>query len=536
MKENFARWHLLFSHGLKRDWKIMLVWLFGIGAFSAGFVPAFQELARDGGANGMFEVLQNPAMIAMIGQTPIEYAIDYTVGAMYAHQMLLFSGLLAMIVSGLYVIHRTRREEEFGQRELLCSLPIGREAHSFAVMMQVFILHIALALLITGILLSFQDSSITKEGGFLFGISIGLSGMIGGVLGLLFAQLMQTSSKASGAFLALIGCLYILRAATDVLKDSISRYNPLGWAYRTYPFVENNWYPVLYAMVFIGLFVFLSFILEQKRDLGAGYFPEREGRAVARSSLLSLHGLFLRLNRGQIISWLIAFFILGAAYGSIYGEMQLFIGENDLLKQMFTAQGYTIEESYTAVITMVMMCLVTILPVLIVNRLFVEEKEGRLNQIFAMRISRLKLYGNCLVLAIAVGLLGIFIASSGLGLAAVITMKDVYLQFSDFFKAGFNFLPMILFFIGLATAFLGWAPNYRMTIYIYLIYNFFINYFNNLMEVPKILTKSAIQSWIPQVPIDDYSARSFFAILALSILLMIFGWFGYRKRDFYEEG
>ena len=85
MKEKFARWDTLFVQYLKRDWKKMIVWVLGLGLFSAAFVPAFEEITKGQGLLGMYETLQNPAMTSMVGPTPIETAANYTLGALYAH-------------------------------------------------------------------------------------------------------------------------------------------------------------------------------------------------------------------------------------------------------------------------------------------------------------------------------------------------------------------------------------------------------------------------------------------------------------------
>src|SRR5690625_3173143 len=114
MKEKFARWDLLFLQNLKRDWKKMLIWILGIGLFSAGFVPAFEEIAKGQGLVGMYEIMKNPAMISMVGPTPILMASEYTIGAMYAQEMLLFCGLFAMIVSILRIVCHRRYENERG--------------------------------------------------------------------------------------------------------------------------------------------------------------------------------------------------------------------------------------------------------------------------------------------------------------------------------------------------------------------------------------------------------------------------------------
>lgn len=70
--------------------KKILIWLVGVTAFSGGFVPAFEELTSGQGLAGLYETLQNPAMIAMVGPTPASNAAEYTLGAMYANEMLLF--------------------------------------------------------------------------------------------------------------------------------------------------------------------------------------------------------------------------------------------------------------------------------------------------------------------------------------------------------------------------------------------------------------------------------------------------------------
>src|SRR5699024_9081523 len=129
------------------------------------------------------------------------------------------------------------------------------------------------------------------------------------------AQIMPTSAAATGSSLGLIGLLYIIRAGTDVTNVHLSKFNPLGWTYLTFPFTENNWMPIIYGCIFIIVIVIIAFILEGARDLGASYLPEREGREKAKNSLLSIRGLMVNMNKGTIISWFIGVIVMGAAYG-----------------------------------------------------------------------------------------------------------------------------------------------------------------------------------------------------------------------------
>src|SRR5690625_718940 len=214
MKEKFARWDILFLQYLKRDWKKIVVWILGLGLFSASFVPAFEEIAKGEGLLGMYETLQNPAMTSMVGPTPVETANDYTLGAMYAHEMLLFCGLFAMIIAVLHVVSHTRKEEDLGLTELVRSFQVGRQANSLAVIIEVIFINVLLALFISGLMISFDTVTISVEGSFLFGASVGMAGIIGAVIALFMAQIMPASSATTGAALGIIGLLYIVRAGT----------------------------------------------------------------------------------------------------------------------------------------------------------------------------------------------------------------------------------------------------------------------------------------------------------------------------------
>ncbi|AIM15799.1 tetronasin resistance transmembrane protein [Bacillus sp. X1(2014)] len=535
MKEKFARWEILFTQYLKRDWKKMIIWILGIGLFSAGFVPAFEEIAEGQGLMGLYETLKNPAMIAIVGPTPIDVATDYTLGAMYAHEMLLFCGLIAMVMSVFHVISHTRKEEDLGLTELVRSFHIGRQANSLATMMETILINIFLALFISGVLVSFGAETISVEGSLLFGATVGFAGIIGAGMALVFAQIMPTSSSATGSTLGLIGFLFIVRAGTDISNVDLSMYNPLGWTYLTYPFTNNDWLPLIFALIFMIIVTMIAFSLEGSRDMGAGYFPERKGREYAKKSLLSVRGLFFKINKGIFIGWVITFIFIGSSYGAIYGDMQAFIESNEIMKQMFSHSGISIEESFTGTIMMVMIVLVSILPILIVNKLFTEERRLRLSQLFSTKVTRKQLYWNCIGLAIFASIIGILLAAGSLGGTAISVMEsESTMDFVDFIAAGFNYLPSVLFMIGLATLTLGWIPKFGKVVYFYLGYCFSVNYFGAILDIPEWVSKIAILSWLPQLPIEEFEALTFITISVISIVLMAFGYLGYIKRDMME--
>src|SRR5699024_11952015 len=85
------------------------------------------------------------------------------------------------------------------------------------------------------------------------------------------------------------------------LHDALPIFNPMGWTYLTYPFTENNWLPLIFALIFSIIVVTIAFALEGARDMGAGYLLAREGRERAKKSLLSVRDRkSTRLNSSHV--------------------------------------------------------------------------------------------------------------------------------------------------------------------------------------------------------------------------------------------
>src|SRR5699024_10812196 len=147
------------------------------------------------------------------------------------HEMLLICGLFAIIVSMLHVVGDTRKEEELGLTELVRSFQIGRQANSLAAIMEIVLVNVVIAVLIFVVMFIFSVETICIQGPLLFGITIGMAGIMGASIALVMSQIMPTSSAATGASLSIVGLLYIIRAGTDVFNIDLSNINPLGWTY-----------------------------------------------------------------------------------------------------------------------------------------------------------------------------------------------------------------------------------------------------------------------------------------------------------------
>src|SRR5699024_12687797 len=97
-------------------------------------------------------------------------------GALYAHEMLLFCALFAMIITVLHVVGHTRKEEDLGLTELVRSFQVGRQANSLATIIERIFINVILALFISVFMLSCGADTLSVEGYFIFGSSVGSSG------------------------------------------------------------------------------------------------------------------------------------------------------------------------------------------------------------------------------------------------------------------------------------------------------------------------------------------------------------------------
>lgn len=534
MKEKFIYTNILLKEYLKRDWKIIVAWVLGIGIFAGGFVEAFVEIGKGQGLAGMFETMKNPAMIAMIGPTLVKDVSDYTIGAMYSHEMLLLSGICAMIAA-IFVVNHTRKEEENGLLEFICSYRVGRLANSLAIMIEVVLINIVLMIFIGSLMACFNEPSITLAPAFLFGASICLAGIMGGAIALLMAQIMPSATSATASSLSIVGLLYVLRAGSDMYNVDLSMFNPMGWTYLTFPFTKNNLTPLICGFIFCSILICLAFRLENNRDMSASYLSEREKQKPIKQSLLSVTGLFMRLNRTVIISWLIVFVFMGCAYGSVYSEMQTFLESNELIKMMFTIDGISIEESFSATIMIVMSGLVTILPVVVINKLFNEETSGHLSQLYATKVSRKEVYMTIVTIALITGFIGILLVAVSLGGTALAVLNNSAMNLTDFMMIGINYLPAIIFISALSAFMLGWFPKYGKALYVYVVFSLVISYFKQILNLPELFEKLSIFNWFPKMPIESFDIVIFIVVTIIAIIMIIIGYWGYQKRDLIEN-
>jgi ABC-2 type transport system permease protein len=515
---------------LRRDRLYLTLWIIGLVTLSVFFVPMLPDMVGDEASKqALIATMQNPAMVAMVGPA---FGSDYTLGSMYAQYMLVWVALGYGVMNIMVVVRHTRKDEEEGRLDLIGALPVGRNANLLATLLVVLATDALIAVLTTAIIPAFGVDSIDVAGAATYAFALSSCGFAFAGLAALCAQLTTRARSALGFALALLGLAYLLRAMGDIGTEALSWISPIGAASRTEAFVSNLAWPI--ALLFGEGLVFslMGFALSSARDSGAGLLPQRGGRAHASAVLRGVWSLAWRELRGTIIVWLVVCFVLSAAYGSVMGDMNAFIENNELYQAFMGVGGDSkdITDPVVSMLLLIMAMIATIPVVSVVNRLKSEERHGRLEQVLAKPVSRSYLFAGYFVIALAVAVLMMAANVVGFWIAASNSMAGA-MSFATIAKIGTNYLPAIVAFAGLAALLVGALPKAASLTWIWLVYAFLALYIGRTMDLPSWVDKASPFSLLPDYPMSAFEPVTFVAIGAVGVALALIGMLVYRGRD-----
>ncbi|MGO4890362.1 ABC transporter permease [Anaerobacillus sp. MEB173] len=507
----------------------ILLWIIGLTFFTLIVPLSFMGLyGSQQERDVMAQTMVNPAMTAMVG--PGDLA-NYTIGAMTAHQMLLMTAAVVGLMSILLVARHTRGDEEDGRLEMIRSLPTGRLSYLNATLVVITGTCVALTL-INGLgLYALGIESMDLEGSLLYGVALGVTGLFFAGVTAIFAQLSESSRGTIGYSIAVLLIAYLVRAITDVSNESLSWISPLGWVTKAEVYSANNWWPI--GLMFgASLLLFLTAnYLNAIRDLDRGFLPSKPGRKYASSFLQSPIGLALRLQRTGLIAWAIGMFVLGASYGSVLGDLEAFFADNEMMMQLLQpAEGVTLTEQFIPMLMIVISLLATIPPVMAMNKLRGEEKKERIVHLLGRAVSRKKLLGSYLCIAIINGFVMISLAALGLWSAGTAVMEGG-LSFAMIFGAALSYYPAMLVMISIAVFLIGVLPKFTNFIWFYVFYSFIVLYLGGLFQFSEWVGKMSPFGHVPQAPIEEFSIMTLMLLCMVAFVLFVIGFVGYNHRD-----
>ena len=508
----------------------MLLWLIGLVGITIMTLVSYQDLySKQTERDMVAETMDNPALIAIMGKS--EGLTDYTIGAMFSQQMLLFTALAIGVMAILFVAKHARGDEESGILELVRSLPVGRLSHLTATLIAEGMMLLILVLAFGFGIGFFQASGIDWQGAFLFAVSLGGIGLFFVGVASCCAQLSSSKRGATGLAFAVLLSFYILRALAVVTEEKWTWVSPFGWIENSQPFVHNDWWPIILLIVTGLLLIGLSFYLHVRRDYGAGLLKERSGKREASPLFGSIFALFVKTQRTSLIAWTIGLFLFGAMYGAVLDDLDTYVKDNEMLEQMIMAHSdYTLVEQFIGMLILILAIVAIIPAILALLRVKNEEMKGRLELLYSLPISRLRLMSNGLGFGMLVGVWMLAVSVAGLLLSGNI-MLDETLSIKVYAGAAAVYIPALILFLGLVSACMGLVPRLTGISWVYLAFSYLVTYMGELLQLPKALQKLSIFEYIPELPVEDVKMFTLLVVTIIAVVLLIIGFVTYRRRD-----
>ncbi|MFV0352984.1 MAG: ABC transporter permease [Oscillospiraceae bacterium] len=515
----------------RREKFASLLWVICIAGSSILFVGMYPGLFPDKESLLiMANTMNTPAMIALMG--PV-YGLEAITPAMImAQECLIWFALATAIMNIFFVNRHTRADEELGRSEIFFSLPVGRITPALATLFAAFVLNISISVIIALGMLMLNIAGSSLAGILLYSFSIGIQGLVFATLTLLVAQVFSTSRATSTCMFGVLGVFYALRMFGDLSGNALSIVSPMGLGLQISAFYKNHFWPLAILLAEAVAAGVAALCICAARDVGRGLLPPRKGRMHASRFLQSKLGFVLRLCRGTILAWGIGMFAMGAIYGSVVGQIDTFVSDNEMFKKILDVTGgYDIASNYTVLVLLIGAMLAAVPVMNLVNRIRTEEKSNRLESLLSLSVSRTKMFGCYIGIAFAQSFLSLILLALGFYTGAYGTTA---LSLSSLLQAVLAYLPALWVMLGLCTLLTGGMPKLLPLAWGVFAFSFVILYFGRLFDIPEWAHKLTPFGNIPQLPIQEFSTESMIALTimtVLSILLVIIGLARYKRRD-----
>ncbi|MBE5967499.1 MAG: ABC transporter permease [Lachnospiraceae bacterium] len=511
----------------KRERIISTIWIFSMVGFGVVFTMMYPSLFKtDAEMLSMAETMNAPVMKAMCG--PV-YGMDALSPAIMMAQQCLLWFMLALAVMNIFLVNRhTRVDEELGRLEMFRALPVGHLTGSLATIKFAFAVNLLIGVFTALGILAVNIEGTTAVGAFAYGLALGAVGFVFAALTLLAAQIFSTAHGVTGFGFMVLGVLYLMRASGDISGSSLSYISPLGLGLKTEAFYADDFMPIVILLAEGIVFSVIALFINAVRDHGTGVIPARKGRVYATKFLQSPFGLAWRLTRGTAFAWAVTMLILGMAYGSVTGDLDAFLSGNDMIRQMVEASGagQSIIDSFVGMIFSIMSMLAAIPVMLCVLKIQSEEKNGRLEQIFAKSVPRVQFYGCFTAIALVESVVMLFLPAVGL-----VAGSNGFLPLNDMLKASFVYLPALWAMLGLCVLFVGVLPKLTAFVWVMFGYSFILQYFGRLFDLPEWAVKISPFGSIPQLPVQEFSIVPLLILTVLAVLLYAAGQWRFYRRD-----
>ena len=534
MAQSLAGTSTLLRLALRRDRIMLPAWVAMfvlMAAFSAsatvGLYPDPASRVRAAEAiNG------TPSLVALYGRI-------YDVTSLGAIAMIKMGGVgaaLLAVVAYMLVVRHTRAEEEIGRLELLGGGVVGKQAPLAAALATGIG-----AALATGVLTAAALATVGLPalGSLAFGLAWSATGTVFAGVGAVAAQVTTSSRAARGLAAAVLGAAYAARAVGDSAGGTeplwLSWTSPIGWGQQVRPYAGDRWAVFLVSILFTAACVGVAVLLNARRDLATGLFPERPGPGHAAARLGSPLGLAWRLQRGMLLGWAVGFLVLGFILGNVasnIGDMLDSPAAREMITTLGGVEGLT--DAFIAAELGFMGIGGAAFGVQAALRMHAEETSLRLEPVLATATGRTRWAASHVTVAVGGPLVLALVAGAAVG-AANAAQTGSTADLGRAVLGALVHLPAIWVVVGLAVAAYGLVPRLAPAAWAVLVAFLLVGEIGALLELPTWVMNLSPFTHVPRLPGGELLVEPLLWLTALAGALVGVGLAGFRRRDVNER-
>jgi polyether ionophore transport system permease protein len=517
--------------GARRDRVLLPAWCYLLIALAVGTAYTFKGLYPTLASRLDFArtIAANPTLQALTGPT---YDLT-TIGGLTAWRIGGLGGALLGVMNILVVVRHSRAEEEAGRLELVGAGAVGRYAPLTASLL------LAMGTdLIIGVVIGAGLALVGQPVGdsFVLGMALAVVGAAYAGITAIAAQLTETSRGANGIALAVLGATFLLRAIGDSAGPGVrwlSWLSPIGWGQRIRPFAGDEWWVFALPVGCAVLACWAAFALAGRRDLGAGLLPSRPGPATAAPGLRSTLALAIRLQRGVLLGWLVAFVVVGGVFGAVAQDMVNIVATSPQLGRIIAQLGGAagLGNAFLAAVLGLLGLLSSVYTVQAVLRLRGEETAQRAEPVLATGVSRTSFAAAHIGVAAVGGALLLVASGVVTGVAYGLRSGDVGGAVGSVLGGAAVQVPAAWVLAGVAVALFGLRPVLTGVAWAAVVVCFLIGELGPSLRLPRWAMDISPFTHVPRLPGGTLTGAPIGWLLGVAVVLVAAGLAGFRRRD-----
>jgi ABC-2 type transport system permease protein len=374
---------------------------------------------------------------------------------------------------------------------------------------------------------------IPLTGSVALGLSAAAIGWLFASMAALAAQLTSSAGAARGLVGWALGLLYLVRVIGDSGVSWLSWCSPLGWMRYVNPFAGERWWVFGLFLIAILGFLAAAYRLSARRDVGAGFLPERSGPATAVASLRGPFALAWRLQRAMLLAWIAGFGLIGTVFGYVAksGSDQLMASGGVKAYFEHFGNGTGPSDGFFTLALMILVELVAVYSLLAALRLRGEETAQRVDPLLAGPVQRLRWAISHIFFAFAgpVAILAVFGLTAGLtyGLSA----GQLTSQLLRVLAGSLAYAPAMWVIAGIATAQFGLAPRWTALSWAAIVGMIFIDLGGEFQFLNQAIISISPLTHIPKVLLGQGNPIALIGLTAVALLFVSVGLAGFTNRD-----